>query len=63
MIDEIWTMIVVIGVFWLLGLALCVSVPVLICHIFHVKVSLWLVALVSAIIWIVGTYTWYNWPM
>lgn len=63
MIDEIWTMMVVVGVFWLVGLALCIGVPLLVCHIFHLKVNLWLVSIISALVWIAGTYIWYNMPI
>ena len=62
-IDDAFILIAVIVAFWLVGLALCVGVPVLICHIFRVHVNLWTVAVISALVWIVGTYIWYNMPI
>ena len=61
--DEGIMIVIVIAVFWLIGLALCIGVPMLIVKMLNLKVSLWTVSLVGAVAWIAGTYIWYNLPM
>ena len=63
MIDDIFSIMVVLGMFWLVGLAACMGIPVLFCHIFRIKVNLWVVSTISAVVYIVGTYVWYNTPI
>jgi hypothetical protein len=61
-IDNAFTLMIVIATLWFIGLALCIGVPLLVRHIFHINVSPWVVGIVSALIWIVGTYIWYIIP-
>ena len=63
MVDDMFNMIIVVGLFWLVGLVACMGIPVLICHAFHLKVNLWAVSTISAIVYIAGTYIWYNMPI
>ena len=63
MIDDMFNMIVVVGMFWLVGLVACMGIPVLFCHVFRIKVNLWAVSTISALVYIIGTYVWYNMPM
>lgn len=63
MIDNIFNIMVVLGMLWLVGLAACMGVSVLFCHIFRIKVNLWAVSTISAVVYIIGTYIWYNMPI
>ena len=62
-IDEAFDLIIVLGIFWLVGLVACMGIPVLFCHVFRIKVNLWAISTISAVGYIVGTYIWYNAPM
>ena len=61
--DEGIMMVIVIAVFWLIGLALCIGVPIGIVKLFHIKVNLWTVSLISALAWIVATYIFFIRPI
>ena len=56
-------MVIVIAFFWLIGLALCMGAPVIIVRLFHVKLNLWGVSLVGALVWAVVTYIWISRPI
>lgn len=61
--DDSIIMVIVIAAFWLMGLALCIGVPIGIVKLFHIKVSLWTVSLISIVAWIAATYIFFTRPI